>query len=367
MKKLTTTDFIKRSIEKHNNKYSYEFAIYINSKTKIKILCKEHGLFEQLPTNHLSGSGCPDCSGNKKLTLNSFIQRADILHNNKYNYILVKFDNNDSKIDIICPKHGQFTQVLENHLRGHGCGKCNYDNRRTGLDEFIIKSNLKHNNIYDYSLVDYKDINYRVKIICKEHGVFEKIPKSHIKGEGCITCSIKNRNNSYKISYDDFLKKSNLIHDNKYDYSLIEYTSSGYKIDIICPKHGLFSQRANDHQNGVGCPTCGSMNFISKAEKRWLDSLGIENEYRQVKIGKYTVDAYIPETNTIYEFNGDFWHGNPNIFDKNDINRVSMKSYGELYNITINKENELKDLGYNVISIWENDFYKSEKKRKNII
>jgi len=68
------------------------------------------------------------------------------------------------------------------------------------------------------------------------------------------------------------------------------------------------------------------------------------------------VDGYDPDTKTIYEFNGDFWHGNPDIFNSYDYNNVSKKQFGELYENTLKRERELIKKGYNVISIWENDF-----------
>lgn len=91
-------------------------------------------------------------------------------------------------------------------------------------------------------------------------------------------------------------------------------------------------------------------------ENSWLDSLNI-NE-RQVRIGKYIVDGFDPLTNTIYEFNGDFWHGNPSKYNPSDINYVNNMKFGDLYEKTLVKENYLRSLGYNVVSIWESDFNK---------
>jgi hypothetical protein len=108
-----------------------------------------------------------------------------------------------------------------------------------------------------------------------------------------------------------------------------------------------------------GCPFC--FKNISKMETIWLDILNIPVEFRNIYIKlpngkKYKPDAYIKETNTVYEFNGDFWHGNPKKFNSNDINKKNKKTFGELYNDTLKKEAELKSYGYNIISIWESDF-----------
>lgn len=413
MKKLTTSEFIIRSNSKHNNKYDYSLVSYKDSNTKVKIICPIHGEFNQFPYNHIKTSGCSSCAGNKKLTISEFIRSSTHKYDNKYDYSLVKFYNNDSIIDIICPIHGLFKQRVSSHLERNGCSKCiksTYCDNTLKL--FISKSNIKHNNIFDYSLVVYKSTNDKVKIKCNEHGVFEKSPKNHLKGQGCpsckkmttdkfiIICNIKH-NNKYdysssiysgslskvkilckehgffeqsasqhmrgfgcikcsidnrKISTKEFIDISNKAHNSKYDYAITEYTLSKSKVEIICPIHGRFSQIASDHMRGIGCKSCGSEISVSKLEIKWLDSLNIESVNRQYKISKYIVDGYDPSTNTIYEFNGDFWHGNPNIHNPNDINPLTNSTFGKLYENTLNKESDLKSMGYNVVSIWESDY-----------
>ena len=146
-----------------------------------------------------------------------------------------------------------------------------------------------------------------------------------------------------------------MVHNFKYDYDLVIYKNNRTKIPIICRLHNnTFYQKPGNHLQGQGCPKCGD-NFGIK-ENKWLDSLNISE--RQFRIGRYVVDGYDPDTKTIYEFNGDFWHGNPDIFKKNDYNNVLKRTFGELYEKTIKKEIELKKMGYRVISIWENDFNK---------
>ena len=96
----------------------------------------------------------------------------------------------------------------------------------------------------------------------------------------------------------------------------------------------------------------------------WLDHLNVPNDklHREVKITVkskvFYVDGFDPKTNTIYEFNGDYWHGNPKRYKSNDINPSVKKTFGELYKITINKEKQLKKLGFKIVSIWESDWDK---------
>ena len=95
---ITTEDFIKKAKAVHGDKYDYSLVEYKNSRIKVKIICPIHGIFEQAPGNHLLGAGCPDCSGRKRSTTEEFIQRARAIHGDKYDYSLVDYKNNKTKI-----------------------------------------------------------------------------------------------------------------------------------------------------------------------------------------------------------------------------------------------------------------------------
>src|SRR5258708_1558397 len=155
-----------------------------------------------------------------------------------------------------------------------------------------------------------------------------------------------------------FICQSHIIHDKKYDYSKVEYVNAFTKVIIICPQHGDFSQQPVKHLVGQGCPKC--FHHISKSEIEWLDSLSMPNEYRHktLKInGKnYMVDAYDPTNNTIYEFYGDYWHGNPQKYKSDELNMINKKSFGTLYLKTVERENKIIQAGYKLITIWEMDF-----------
>ena len=124
----------------------------------------------------------------KRLTTQEFIERANKVHNGKYDYSKAIFVNTSSNVTIICPIHGEFVQNARNHYRGSGCPKCagNY------LDQeyFIQKANIKHNGRYDYSKVKYVDSSTLVEIVCKRHGSFLQKPNSHLMGCGCPKCGV---------------------------------------------------------------------------------------------------------------------------------------------------------------------------------
>lgn len=188
MKKSTTDEFIKKAKIIHGDKYDYSLVNYITNHKKVKIICMKHGIFEQEPSNHLNKQGCPKCNG-KNMTSNDVINKFKSVHGNTYDYSLVNYVNINSKIKIICPKHGIFEQNYLNHLSGNGCPKC-YGGVKFTQQQFIEKSKSIHGGKYDYSLVNYINARTKVKIVCPKHGIFEQIPQHHIKGSECPSCNV---------------------------------------------------------------------------------------------------------------------------------------------------------------------------------
>ena len=146
-KKLVINDFIEKAKKIHGNKYDYSLVKYINSKTKVKIICLKHGVFEQEVTSHLSGHGCSLCSGSKKSNTLTFIKKAISIHGNEYDYSNVKYINAKTKIDIICSIHGIFKKTPNKHLNGQGCPKCSYMKIRLMRITQIEKDKFNGNQI----------------------------------------------------------------------------------------------------------------------------------------------------------------------------------------------------------------------------
>lgn len=358
--KLNYSNFIQKANKIYHNKYDYSKTVYINATTKTNIICNIHGEFSQYPKLHLKGYGCRKCKNNNSKL---FFIKANVVHHNKYDYSLSKYIKSNVKIKIICPYHGEFNQLPSEHIRGNGCKIC-YKQKELirKNNNFIEKCNVIYNNKYDYSKVNYKGVKCKIIIICPSHGEFSQLPFNHIKGEGCKVC----KSNKTKKSYSKFINEANIVHNNKYDYSKVNYDGAVNNIIITCKKHGDFLQTPHSHLNGSGCPQCN--HFISKNETKWLDSLNIpkENRNKNIKIGnnKFNVDGIDYENKIVYEFNGDYWHGNPKYFQPNDVNPSLKMTYKEIYNKTMEKENKLKNAGYKVISIWESEFIKLIKNEK---
>lgn len=296
----------------------------------------------------------------KALTTEKFIEKSNMIHNHKYDYTLCEYIKTNKKVIIICPLHGNFDQAPNDHLKGRGCSSC-FGNKKLTTQEFIKKSIKIHGDKFSYNDVNYINNDIKIIIKCNVHGNFKQLPGAHLAGSGCAKCgSLKSYSKRVK-SIMDFISQANKIHNEYYDYSKSNYTRAHCKIIIKCPRHGEFIQRASAHLSGQTCPKC-SNNYISKIETKWLNSLGISLSNRQITLlinnKKYRVDAYDPITNTIYEFYGDYWHGNPNIFNLNDVNKHNKKSFKELFNDTILREEIYKKAGYKIFSIWETDYKK---------
>lgn len=198
----------------------------------------------------------------KKLTKEEFIKKANEKHNGKYDYYKVGYVNSATKVCIICPKpeHGEFWQTPNSHLRGCGCPKCKGDKTRerciSTKEIFIEKACKKHDNKYDYSKVYYVNNITKVCIICPEHGEFEQTPKTHLKGCGCQKCGHNATSKSKRSTKKDFIKKAREVHGDKYYYSKVDYVNNRTKVCIICPEHDEFWQTPDTHARGIGCPKC---------------------------------------------------------------------------------------------------------------
>ncbi len=139
MLRLTTEEFISRARRVHGNRYDYALVEYSGTHIPVKIICREHGEFEQKPNNHLSGHGCKTCgklafANTTRLNTEQFIAKAKRVHGDKYDYSLVSYETHDLPVKIVCPTHGEFEQIPTRHLSGRGCRKCADDRRRVGGD-----------------------------------------------------------------------------------------------------------------------------------------------------------------------------------------------------------------------------------------
>lgn len=196
----------------------------------------------------------------KRKTTEEFIEDAKKVHGDKYHYDKVEYWNSATKVCIICNCGNEFFQSPNGHLRGDGCPICGAKNRieshRLSTEEFVRRAKKSHGNRYDYSSVDYNFNKKSVDIICKMHGVFSQRADIHIQGHGCPVCALEKISASNSNTQDDFLKRSKIVHGDKYDYSNVVYTKADVEVKIVCPVHGEFLQTSHLHMRGHGCRLC---------------------------------------------------------------------------------------------------------------
>ena len=240
---LTTEQFIEKARKVHGDKYDYSKVNYLNNREKVIIICPKHGGFKQTPGSHLSGRGCKECQKETLSTLKTsskeqFIEKARKVHGDKYDYSKVEYVKSSKPVCIICPKHGEFQQTPNNHLRGQGCQKCYDEHRgitqRSTKEEFIKKAKEIHGNKYDYSKVEYVNSSTNVRIICPEHGEFWQRPDHHLSSKcGCPKCKAKH----FQCEIRLFLKKNNIFFEEEKTFDWLINDKTGYPqyLDFYIP------------------------------------------------------------------------------------------------------------------------------------
>lgn len=207
----------------------------------------------------------------KKKTVKEFIEKANKIHNNKYDYDKVIYTGQNDKVCIICPKHGEFWQSPKTHYKAN-CPNCRYKASELEIEEFFNKCQEIHNKKYDYSLSKYENFTTKMTIICPIHGEFEQIPASHKNGEGCPKCGRIKTGQARRLEYGKLLEEFKILYDDKYEYYGIEYFPKRTYILAGCKIHGKFSKDLNKHRKGKGCPQCMQKQGLEKRRESDLNA-----------------------------------------------------------------------------------------------
>jgi len=327
------------------------------------------------------GHGCPICGKISNAKKNSLKNIKTNCFSKKHPELCCEWSENNSLCPdnfsagshkIVwwkCKKCGhEWEAEIKNRSSGEGCPCCS--------GKIVSKFNrltIKNPEIccdWDYEKNDLvpENVSYKSsKIVwwkCKKcNHEWESIIYNRSNGRGCPGCSGR------VVTKSNCLESLNLKLCEEWNYEKNDLTprdvhhASSKIVWWKCKKcnhEWKFSVRSKKYGN---CPKCNNNN-VSNQETEWLNSLNIPEKNRQkvIKVSgrKYKVDGYDPKTKTVYEFNGDFWHGNPDKFNPDDINPKNKKKYGDLYKETIIKAEILKNAGYKIISIWGGEFQSKE-------
>jgi len=257
--------FIELARKKHGDKYDYSLVEYVDSYTKVKIICPIHGLFEQRPSEHLLGKGCEKCAIEHRTKLRTkdtkwFIARAREIHGDKYTYEHSVYTNSKHPIIITCPIHGDWETTPNTFLDNHGCPYCKGDAERERM----------------------------------KNGKAKTIAPDQTK------------------TTEEFIEDAIRLHGDKYRYDKVNYINSKEKVIITCPEHGDFETTPNEHLAGRGCPKC-HQSFGEHRVGLFLERHHIQHKpqkklYYTDEYGEkhyFQVDFYIPSGNIIIEYNGE--------------------------------------------------------------
>lgn len=239
--------------------------------------------------------------------LERFINKAILKYGGQYDYSNVKYIDTLTRVNILCKEHGVFEKTPHHHLnRSQGCPKCGYKKlsiyKKSNVDDFIKKASKLHDTKYDYSNVVYIDAKTNVDILCKEHNnIFSMTPNNHLRGQVCSFCTGK------KLNTKIFIERSKNIH-TQYDYSNVEYKHSKEYVFITCKEHGDFKMKPNDHLNGKGCPACKNSKgerkikyILEKLEIKYMSQYKFDDcKYKR----ELSFDFYLPDYNTCIEYDG---------------------------------------------------------------
>lgn len=229
----------------------------------------------------------------RKLTTEEFIQRANSIHKNKYNYSKVVYTKGKDKVCIICPEHGEFWQEATSHLMGCGCPKCKdvklHRDRAFSTEQFISKARQVHENKYDYSKVKYINTRVPVIITCPIHGDFKQIPENHLKGCGCSRCNRFCQVSKGEKFVEEYLVKHNIKYIRQYSVSIPkQINKSGYaQCDFYLPDYNTIIEY-NGEQHYKYSPhfhTGGIIDFNRQKERdKYIRTYCIENNINLIEI-----------------------------------------------------------------------------------
>jgi G:T-mismatch repair DNA endonuclease (very short patch repair protein) len=371
---MTTEEYIKRFQDIHGTQYDYSKVVFKNCKTKVVIGCRIHGEFQQNIHKHLIGRGCPTCGLRKcaegiSLSFETFENRAREKYGDKFEYFKDTYVNLSEKMTLRCPEHGIINMTPQSHIicktGCKACGISDFIKKKTYTHhEFIELAKQKHGELYDYTKTIYTKGSELIIVICKTHGEFQQMAKKHLMG-GCRKCADELHASQKRKPIEKYVEEAKAIWGDIYDYSQVQYTSSISKITIICSKHGQFQKIASDHLAGQGCIKCKPKKH-SKLATLWLEYMSVRDKViiqhannggeHRVKNTLYHSDGFCENTNTLYEFHGTYWHGDPRRYKADEMNKQMNKPFGELYKNTLKKIQICKEQGYNVIECWEADW-----------
>ena len=340
---MNQQEFIAKATATHPGKFDYSITQFCKLDARIWVRCLQHGPFQILPFVHLRkpNGSCPACDG-RLISANDFIERSKKQHGERYSYAVGHDLKWSDKISIECRDHGKFIQMVGSHLSGCGCPKCSKTYVRSP-QEWEEAAKQKHGNQYSYSITKWHRATTKIEIVCPVHGSFWQLTFKHINnGSGCPQCA----NDKLRMPFNDFIQRAGVVQNNKYIYPEQEFKNVKQHINIICPKHGVFTNIAEQHLLGAGCWQCHCVNASSKPQRELFDFV---SQHVSAVIGDkqtippFEIDVLVPNVLGL-ELHGLYWHS----FNAPETTQERHKH--------LQKFEMCRVLGLPLLQIWESEW-----------
>ena len=274
-KRLTNAEWIMKAKEVHGNRYDYSLVDYRNSKTKVRITCRHHGVWEANPSLHISHKrGCPECGGSRKKTTEEFAREASEVHGGKYDYSESQYINSHKKLVIKCPTHGAFQQSPTAHLSGQGCRECGttahfHTVRMESINSIQAALTEKSDGMVSLVPETFVNINEKADFVCKKHGRANRLVNSVINGvHSCLDC-YKEIGGILKYTRSDIdqvlaTKLEKTITILPFEFSTVNDTD----IRLECPIHGIYEVKLKTILNNDRGGRCWQCSMVDSSQTR---------------------------------------------------------------------------------------------------
>ena len=244
-----------------------------------------------------------------------FLDAANLKYNYKFDYSKVIYKNNKTKVEIICPEHGSFFQKPSDHLKTvFGCPKCEKRGPRKNNEDVLntLKSKFPK---FDFKNSEFNGTHKYMYFNCPKHGEVKSTVERLLKPKspGCPRCGIELRvSKSAKataLTTEQFIEKAKKIHGDKYDYSKVEYKNKKTPVEIYCKIcNEYFFQKPKNHLSGSGHKRCSSSTgekiireYLIKNNILFEEHKGFDNLFDKKELN---YDFYLKRNNTAIEYNG---------------------------------------------------------------
>lgn len=307
---------------KHGEYYNYSKTKYINNATEVVIICPVHGEFKQVAGEHFRGRGCRACGLKRVARMKNkpfaFYKEKVKKHLASYydlDEIEKQYYDTNTVFSLRCEKCGvirkvPFADMLKYTVKCKECDDTYFDARKITQEVYLeqVKKIHKDKYDYDYSKIKYTKMHNKIIVGCPKHGEFTIHAYRFLQKQGCRRCGVERRIAMRTKTTEQFILDAIKVHGDIYDYGNTEYRGAARSVDIVCKEHGQFSQKANGHLNGFGCPKCkwshGERTIHDYLVQKGIDFI-FQYKFEDCRYkGKLIFDFYVPSKNMCIEYDG---------------------------------------------------------------